>query len=348
MSAPDPGSLVAAIAAGQHVSHDALDTLASDERETAIDALLATAAGRRWLRRHPSLDSDLAGRLLAFEDDYRATRRDRTLAAAVERAPLNVLRAHAPAIAAGAAATSLWDRLAAHGERVEVASTIVAGADERAAVSTLLLLVLDPLDPYRLDDTARSAIAASALVSDVTDARGLAAEFLADHDPAVLSPRLEALVGDESERVRGVAWAAGLRHARTEAKQLAFDLLADESASLAVRRSALVAVGTALPTTELIDLLSYFVVHPSAALAADAAGLLDRYHRNPVTAEAARSSPHPEVREVAERLLDPLRGSPAAGGSRPGDPTRSSTDIYTDMLRQLEERSRNHNDTPER
>jgi hypothetical protein len=42
-----------------------------------------------------------------------------------------------------------------------------------------------------------------------------------------------------------------------------------------------------------------------------------------------------------------LRGSPAAGGSRPGDPTRSSTDIYAEMIRQLEAQSENQSDAPE-
>ena len=38
-----------------------------------------------------------------------------------------------------------------------------------------------------------------------------------------------------------------------------------------------------------------------------------------------------QVREIAEALLDPRRGSPAAGGSRPGDPTRT-LDIFKALL----------------
>jgi hypothetical protein len=43
------------------------------------------------------------------------------------------------------------------------------------------------------------------------------------------------------------------------------------------------------------------------------------------------------VRDIAAFLLDPYRGSPAAGGSRPGDPTNS--DIFAEMMRQLDDRS---------
>ncbi|MEX2314779.1 MAG: hypothetical protein WD628_03610, partial [Thermomicrobiales bacterium] len=168
--------------------------------------------------------------------------------------------------------------------------------------------------------------------------------YLAEHDPAVLRGSLDRLLADESERVRGVAWEAALRVDRSGTVERAVTLLSDESAPVFVRRSALDALGTVLPTSQLTDLLAYFVVHPDHDLAADAAGLLYRQHRNPITAEAARASPHPDVREIAERLLDPSRGSPAAGGSRPGDPTRSSTDIYADMIRQLEERSGNQHE----
>jgi len=42
------------------------------------------------------------------------------------------------------------------------------------------------------------------------------------------------------------------------------------------------------------------------------------------------------VRETAERLLDPLRGSPAAGGNRPGSPTDTSA-IFEELLRRESE-----------
>jgi hypothetical protein len=41
------------------------------------------------------------------------------------------------------------------------------------------------------------------------------------------------------------------------------------------------------------------------------------------------------VREIANRLMDPYRGSPAAGGSRPGDPLRE--DPLMKLLRQIEQ-----------
>jgi hypothetical protein len=50
---------------------------------------------------------------------------------------------------------------------------------------------------------------------------------------------------------------------------------------------------------------------------------------------AAADSRHEPVRELALFLLDPYRGSPAAGGSRPGDPTAG--DIFAELARRLED-----------
>jgi hypothetical protein len=97
----------------------------------------------------------------------------------------------------------------------------------------------------------------------------------------------------------------------------------------------LTVAGEALPTEMLVDLLAYFVVHPNAELALEAANLLQCHHRHPEIAIPAAGSPHPEVREIANRLMDPYRGSPAAGGSRPGDPLRE--DPLMKLLRQIEE-----------
>ncbi|HEX5165402.1 MAG TPA: hypothetical protein VFV93_08410, partial [Thermomicrobiales bacterium] len=173
-------------------------------------------------------------------------------------------------------------------------------------------------------------------------------EFLAASDPSVLAGDLNRLLTDESQRVRAIAWDAVLRLDRPAAFARASDILSDESAPIVVRRSALVALGALLPTAEMAPLLAYFVVHPDHELAADAADLLYERHRNPLAAMAARDSPHADVREVAEQLLDPMRGSPAAGGSRPGDPTGSSAGIYSDMIRQLEEQTENQSDPTER
>jgi hypothetical protein len=62
------------------------------------------------------------------------------------------------------------------------------------------------------------------------------------------------------------------------------------------------------------------VQHPRPELAEAAAELLWTRHRHPEPARAALASPHPRVREMGKRLLDPRHGSPAAGGSRPGMP----------------------------
>jgi hypothetical protein len=341
--------LLAAVEAAEPAAHADLATMDADQRSVVTDELLATMTGRRWLRDDPALTTELADRLLAVESDFREPRRDRSLARAVERASATAVGAHLNALAAGPAATALWRRLSAKPETLaKTATALVASDDAMAAEATLHLLVLDPLDPFAVGNDDRLTIAASALNARASGVRGLAAEFLAEHAPELLERRLQDLLSDESERVRGVVWGSALRVNRQATVQRATTLLADESAPVVVRRSALNALGATLSTPQIADVLSYFVIHPDHELAADAANLLYRLHRNPSTAEAARDSPHADVREVAEQLLDPLRGSPAAGGSRPGDPTRSSADIYADMIRQLEEKVENRTDQSER
>jgi hypothetical protein len=153
--------------------------------------------------------------------------------------------------------------------------------------------------------------------------------------PGLLTAHIDRLARDASARVRGFAWLAAFRIDRSTAANLATDLLGDETAGIEIRRSALNAAGEHLPTEQMIGLLSYFVIHPNEALALDAAHLLHRHHRHPEIAIAAAGSPHPEVREIANHLMDPYRGSPAAGGSRPGDPLR--VDPLLQLLRLLEE-----------
>ncbi|MDQ3549500.1 MAG: hypothetical protein M3439_11860 [Chloroflexota bacterium] len=346
MATPERHPLATAILAGEPVAHTDLAALTAGEHEHVRATLRSTHAGRHWLRADPALDAGSADRLLAYEEDFRQPRRDRTLAAVIERASSAAIERHLSAIAASPAAPALFRRLAAQPTRlIGQASGLVAGDDVQAAEATLHLLVLDPLDPFEIGERQRLTIAANALVSGFAEVRGLAAEYLAAHDPVVLQRSLEWLLADESERVRGIVWIAALRVDRPATVERASALLSDETTPVPMRRSALVALGSLLPTAQMADVLSYFVVHPDHELASDAANLLFRQHRNPTTATAARDSPHADVREIAEQLLDPLRGSPAAGGSRPGDPTRSSTDIFADMIRQLEERADNHNDT---
>lgn len=330
--------IVHAVCDGVRVSSEALDSLPIAEREAVIAELLTQENGRRWLRGFPDLDTALADSLLAYEDDFRQKRRDRTLGRVVAAASASAIRDHARVVAGGPAATDLWSRFRDGPEALtELAEDVVGHGDRPAAEATLYLLVLDPLDPYGLGEAGRGVIARSALDSHDAHIRGLAAEFLAEHHPQTLLDALDRLAHDEDERVRGIVWTTGLRHDRVATYERAVLLIGDEGAAIPVRRSALVAIGTQMPTRDLVDILSYLVVHPDPVLAGDAASLLFSQHRNPVTADAALASPHPEVREIAERLLDPFRGSPAAGGSRPGDPTKV-TDIYAGMIRQLEER----------
>jgi hypothetical protein len=345
---PNLPPFVAEIEAGVAVDHVRLAELRDADRAATVAELLKAPAGRRWLRMAPELDRELANRLLN-DGDFRQPRRDRSLVRVVERAALPALEHHIDTIAASPASGALWQRLADDPARLRsLAARLVAEGDAGAAEATLHLLVLDQLEPYRLGVSGRHQIASSALDSGVPVVRGLAAEFLAASDPAMLARDLDRLLADESQRVRAIAWDAALRLDRPAAVARASTLLSDETASTDVRRSALVALGALLPTNEMAPLLAYFVVHPDHELASDAAELLYERHRNPLAATAARESPHAEVREIAEQLLDPMRGSPAAGGSRPGDPTGSSAGIYSDMIRQLEEKLENHSDTSER
>ena len=294
-----------------------------------LNALLSDPAGRRWLRGWSALDESLAARLLDWPEDFTGRRRDSTLERVVALAPLDALEQRAEVIAGGPAAAALWRRLAVNPDDLtRVAERVVAG---EAAEATLAILVLDPLDEHGLGNDRRVRVARAALASPAAAARGLAVEFLANAAPEVVIEHLDGLVADDDERVRGVGWLTGLRVATSDTFERALALLGDESAPVEHRRSALVAAGTTMPTTAMAEILSVFVVHPDERLALDAADMLYAQHRNPVTAEAARLSPHAEVREIAEALLDPRRGSPAAGGSRPGDPTRT-LDIFKALL----------------
>ena len=196
--------LVAAVEAAEPASYADFATMDADQRSVVTDALLATTAGRRWLRDDPALTTVLADRLLAFESDFRQPRRDRSLVRAVEQASATAIDAHISALAGGPAATALWRRLSADPETlVRTATALAASDDATAAEATLHLLVLDPLDPFGVGNDIRLAIADSALDADAASVRGLAAEFLAEHAPSILEGSLERLLADVSERVRG-------------------------------------------------------------------------------------------------------------------------------------------------
>lgn len=304
-----------------------------DEPSRAVGIALESQAGRHWLRSLSDLDGELADRLLTFDNDFRTARRDRTLERVIDRASLNAVITHQNSIAAGPAASALWGRLSTnHDQLTDVAIAIVTSDDIEAAENTLYLLVLDLLDLWRLGSDTRSQIARAGLTSSKPSIRSLAAEYLHDNDIASLTESTEVLVLDRDERVRGLAWSAGFRVDPETTFNNATDVLGDESAHLPVRRSALAALGVHLQTSDIVELLALFVTHPEERLALDAANLLYRLHRHPTIATAAVQSPHQSVREIGQLLLDPYRGSPAAGGSRPGDPTTS--DIFAKMLRQ--------------
>lgn len=304
-----------------------------DNPSRAVDLALETPTGRRWLRGLSDLDRSLADRLLGFESDFRTHRRDNTLARAVQTASTAVLLAHSAAIASGPAASVLWARLASNPDQlIDTAMRTISSHDSAAAENTLYLLILDVVDPFKLKDERRSAIARSALSAAEPSVRSLAAEYLFDYDVAALAESAGQFVHDSDERVRGLAWSAGFRIQPGDTFQTATQILGDENADLQIRRSALAAVGTHLETSDVVDLLMFFVTHPDEQLAVDAGNLLYRLHRHPTIATAATASPHQSVREIGEFLLDPFRGSPAAGGSRPGDP--STSDIFAQMIRQ--------------
>jgi hypothetical protein len=309
--------------------------LTAGEQDHLVNRLIDSDTGRRWLRGSEPLSERLAVRLLEYEDDFRRQGQDSTLDHVVAAAPYEALIRHAAAIASGSAAPALWRRLREPDRIADVARRI-AGADEPdAAEATAIHLLLDRSDPYALGEARRQRIALEFLTVESDAARGIAAEYLARSAGAILAGRLASLAFDPSARVRGYAWLAAFRAARDTAANQAMNLLGNETIAVDIRKSALTVAGEALPTEMLVDLLAYFVVHPNAELALEAANLLQCHHRHPEIAIPAAGSPHPEVREIANRLMDPYRGSPAAGGSRPGDPLRE--DPLMKLLRQIEE-----------
>lgn len=305
--------------------------------DVVIPEALLTSIGRQWLRSLTDLTPEIAQALIAFQEDFRTVRRDRTLTNVVSLAPLEALLAHGANLAQGSAAAAFWSRLHDNRETlIETASTILAGDKIHAAESTIYLLILDPIDPYGIGADGRARIAGQGLKSPAASVRSLAAEYLFDHSPGVLAESFHALVHDDDERVRGLVWSAAIRFDTSAALDLANRILGDDNEPTGSRRSALAAIGTSFDTRDVIHLLAEYVMHTNEAIAVDAANLLYRLHRHPTIAMAAVSSPHQQVREIGEFLLDPYRGSPAAGGSRPGDPT--SSDMFARLIRETEDR----------
>jgi hypothetical protein len=335
MTTSQTASIISRLRDGERPAISDLSRL--DEPDVVIREALRTPNGRLWLRSLSDLSLEFALELLGFIDDFHTTRRDRTLTAVVDLVPMEALLAHADSLAQGSAATAFWSRLRKNRELlVETAASILAGDNIQAAETTVYLLVLDPIDPFEVGSAGRALIASQGLNSPAATVRSLAAEYLFDNDPAILAANFNALVHDNDERVRGLVWSAAIRFDTSNALEQAHHILADDCQPIGSRRSALAAIGTSFDTRDVVDLLADLVVHPNETIAVDAANLLYRLHRHPTIAMAAIASPHQHVREIGEFLLDPYRGSPAAGGSRPGDPTDS--DMFARLIRETEDR----------
>ncbi len=311
-------------------------------RAKVIDRLRDEPAGRRWLRLLlPHLDDaerqTLARQLLEYDDDFAASHRDSTTAQVIDALPIEDVVRAAPRIAGSNAAGALWRRLARDApERVvDVALDVLRRGNAYARVTTMSILVLDPYSDVELNGPARLSVLLDALNDEDAEVRGIAAEVLADDATEQLASKLGSLLNDPSERVRMAAWDAAFVMDFAAARDAATATATNESAPLDARRTALSALAAVLNTSDIAPLLEVLVAHPNQALAEDAVNLLWTYHRNPVIATAAAESPHQSVREVAQRLLHPETGSPAAGGSRPGAPD-GSRDIYQEMLKGYE------------
>lgn len=320
-----------------------LAQLAPSAREQVILKLMERPLGRRWLRASllSALEGAEAGRLavalLEWRSDFAPHQRDRTTAGVVDALPVDRLLQETPFLAGSNAASHLWERLArvAPEQLTDLALRVLAEADAVGRETMLHLVLLDPFGPVSLTEPERLAVLAAALADDLDEIRGLAADLMADEAPDHLLAQRDHWLRDSSERVRTAAWDVAFAHDPDGAATEAVRILFSEAEPLAVKRTALLALGHALPTAEIAPLLASMVAHPERELAEDAANLLWSLHRSPEIAEAASRSPHAGVRALAQRLLHPELGSPAAGGSRPGAPVPVG-DIYQQMLKGYE------------
>ncbi len=316
-----------------------------DQRARLIAALLPDATGRRWLRGvllealGPDASAELARRLLTFTGDFDASHRDSTTAAVVMALPRDDLLRSAELLAGSNAAGPFWKRIArAPGEMLrQTALDVLRSASPLARETTLHILLLDPHSDVKVTGDDRIRLLVAALDDAEDDVRGLAADALADDAPDLLVQHAVDLRLDPSEQARMAAWDAAFTLDFDTARDEAMRLALDESATVEPRRTALAALSAVLSTVEIAPLLEALVAHPNAVLAEDAVNILWTYHRSPSIATAAAHSPHASVRTVAERLLHPEMGSPAAGGSRPGAPDMGR-DIYQEMLKGYEKR----------
>jgi len=228
---------------------------------------------------------------------------------------------HAEWLAGSNAALALWERLGTEGLSVlvTVALRVLRRGTPQARETVLTLLVADPTREVVLPRWAKRALLMVALADPDAVVRGLAAETAATQLPELLLPAWRAWVRDQSQRVRRATWAVVLGR-RSDAVPAAQELLTEEGAPAPVRADALWALGQTLSTSEFAPILAACIQHPARELAEVAAELLWTQHRHPLPAQAALNSPHASVQAIGEWLLHPQRGSPAAGGGRPGMP----------------------------
>ena len=311
-----------------------------ERRNAALSRLLPDRHARRWLRRSvlarlPGPEAAaLAERLLAYPDDFSAMHRDRTTPQVVAHLPSPRLQEMAPVLAGSNAAAALWERLGSDAAAPVAAAArrVFAAGKAGARETTLYLLLVDRFPPVTVPAADRHGLIALGLADPDDETRGIAADLAVDEAPELLLESVDRWVRDPAERARMAAWDARFGHDAAEAASAATALVQDAPAPLPARQSALLALAEQLPTEEVEGLLAEAVLDPLEAMAQAAAALLWSRHRSPVVAIAAARSPHAPVRAIAERLLHPTLGSPAAGGFRPGAADQGF-DLY-DQFRQ--------------
>jgi hypothetical protein len=303
----------------------------SDISRRVLESALENARVRRWARSTllpkmtPEHRASLAEELLNWPDDFAPDRRDQSTLAVVAALTDQAVIRSILMLAGSNAASALWARFAG-GASIspnDAAHHVLHHGDATARETTLHLLALDPYGPRYLTDEEQDALLLASLEDDDPEIRGLAADVVAVSDPDALLDRSGAPL-DASERLRMAYWRAAFVHRPEQAFNEASALALTAEVGLEARRSALLALGESVPTRLISPVLQAVFAGSNETLAEDAAQLMWRYHRTPDIANAASESRFEAVRALAERLLHPERGSPAAGGSRPGDPTRTA------------------------
>ncbi|GBD19048.1 hypothetical protein HRbin27_01550 [bacterium HR27] len=297
-------------------------------RPLAIGQALATPEGRRWLRHTvlPALPAGeaalLAAALLAYRDDFLSQRRDRSTWTVIERLDREALLSNVDWLAGSNAALALWARLMQQGTAtlVTAALRVLRQGTPTARETALTLLLADPTRELELPAGVARALLTVALADPDDAIRGLAVEIAAERVPDLILPHWRHWVLDTSRRARRAVWRRVLR-IDPLAREQAIALVSSEAVPVSIRSDALWALAQAMTTDEIAPILAVAVVHPDRELAEAAAEILWTQHRHPLPARAALESPHRPVRRIGEQLLDPRRGSPAAGGARPGMPS---------------------------